>query len=119
MPPQQTQIPPQSSSGSRSYLATALLSGFLGVLGLDRFYLGYTLVGAIKLLTFGFLGIGALLDFILVLTGSIKAADGTSVRDFPDYKKYHKPVVIFFLLFLVLQIVLWWLNISLLNNNAN
>ncbi|MBK6812808.1 MAG: TM2 domain-containing protein [Sandaracinaceae bacterium] len=40
---------------------TALLLGFLfGVLGADRFYVGDTALGVLKLLTFGFCGVMAL-----------------------------------------------------------
>lgn len=54
-----------------------LLSFFLGGLGIDRFYLGYTGIGVLKLLTCGCCGILALIDFIRLLTGSLKPADGS------------------------------------------
>lgn len=54
-----------------------LLSFFLGCLGVDRFYLGYTGMGILKLLTAGCCGILALIDFIRLLTGSLKPADGS------------------------------------------
>jgi TM2 domain-containing membrane protein YozV len=54
-----------------------LLSFFLGELGIDRFYLGYTGMGVLKLLTAGGLGILWLIDFIRLLTGSLKPADGS------------------------------------------
>lgn len=54
-----------------------LLSFFLGVLGIDRFYLGYSGIGILKLLTGGVCGILALVDFIRLLTGSLKPADGS------------------------------------------
>ena len=44
-----------------------MLSLFLGVFGADRFYLGYPVLGLIKLSTFGMLGIGALTDFMLIV----------------------------------------------------
>ena len=44
-----------------------LLSLFFGVFGVDRFYLGYPVIGLIKLCTFGMLGIGALADVLLIL----------------------------------------------------
>ena len=53
-----------------------LLSFFLGGLGVDRFYLGYTGLGILKLLTLGGLGIWALIDFIRIITGSLKPKDG-------------------------------------------
>ena len=55
-----------------------LLSFFLGALGADRFYLGYTGMGVLKLLTAGGFGIIALIDFIRLLTGSLKPKDGST-----------------------------------------
>ncbi|MDR1700029.1 MAG: TM2 domain-containing protein [Lachnoclostridium sp.] len=54
-----------------------LLSFFLGGLGIDRFYLGYTEMGVLKLLTGGVFGILWLIDFIRLLTGSLKPSDGS------------------------------------------
>jgi TM2 domain-containing membrane protein YozV len=55
-----------------------LLSFFLGGLGIDRFYLGYTGFGILKLLTGGVFGILWLVDFIRLLTGSLKPKDGSA-----------------------------------------
>lgn len=57
---------------------TALfLSIFTGVLGVDRFYLGYTALGIFKLLTVGGAGIWALIDFIRIGVDSLRPADGS------------------------------------------
>lgn len=61
---------------SRSKTTAALLAFFLGYLGIHRFYLGYKGMGVLYLLTAGLFGIGALVDFIMCLTGSMKDADG-------------------------------------------
>jgi TM2 domain-containing membrane protein YozV len=53
-----------------------LLSFFLGGLGVDRFYLGYTGLGIVKLLTCGGAGIWALIDFILIAVNKTKDANG-------------------------------------------
>lgn len=53
-----------------------ILSIFLGGLGIDRFYLGYTGMGVLKLLTGGVFGIMWLIDLILIVSGSLKPKDG-------------------------------------------
>jgi hypothetical protein len=57
-------------------IVAALLCWFLGGLGIHRFYLGYSAIGVIQLLTFGGCGIWALVDLILILTGGLKDVDG-------------------------------------------
>jgi TM2 domain-containing membrane protein YozV len=56
----------------KSKTTSALLCFFFGVLGIHRFYLGYTLIGVIQFFTFGGFGLWALIDFILIITGNLK-----------------------------------------------
>ena len=63
----------------KSKTVAAILCWFLGVLGIHRFYLGYTLYGVIQLLTLGGLGIWTLIDFIRILTGSLKDPQGNDL----------------------------------------
>lgn len=55
-----------------------ILSALLGGLGVDRFYLGYTGMGVLKLLTGGCFGILWILDIINIATGNLLPADGSS-----------------------------------------
>lgn len=60
----------------KNWLATLLLCFFLGGLGVHSFYAGKTLIGIIQLLTLGGCGIWTLIDFIMILCGSYKDAEG-------------------------------------------
>ncbi len=52
----------------KDWVAALLLSIFSGSLGIDRFYLGYTWQGVLKLITFGGFGIWWIIDLILIAT---------------------------------------------------
>lgn len=67
--------------GRKSKTTAIILSILLGGLGIDRFYLGYTGLGVLKLLTVGGFGIWALIDLIMICTGSLKPADGSPYRE--------------------------------------
>jgi len=56
---------------NKDYMTALLLSIFLGGLGIDRFYLGYTGLGIAKLLTLGGCGIWSLIDLILIAMRNI------------------------------------------------
>ena len=63
-------------SGSKSQKTAILLSLFLGGVGADRFYLGYYVEAAFKLLTVGGLGIAYAVDLILIMTGFLGPKNG-------------------------------------------
>ena len=56
----------------KSKLIAILLCFFLGSLGIHRFYLGYTIIGVIQLLTFGGFLIWVIVDLIRLTIGSLK-----------------------------------------------
>lgn len=76
----------QSSSSEKTFLATWLFAWLLGSLGVDRFYLGKTGSGIAKLLTLGGCGIWALIDLILVLSGSTKDSQGLTLAGYSEHK---------------------------------
>lgn len=63
---------------AKSQLVALLLVVFVGGLGIHRFYLGYTTIGIIQLLTLGGCGIWALIDLIRIITGDLGPADGSA-----------------------------------------
>ncbi|HRD80781.1 MAG TPA: TM2 domain-containing protein [Saprospiraceae bacterium] len=71
------QMSGKSAAGAKSQLVALILVVFVGVLGIHRFYLGYTVIGIIQLLTAGGCGIWALIDLIRIITGELKPADGS------------------------------------------
>jgi len=85
-PPGAVPVAPQEES-DKSFVTTWLLSYFLGIFGVDRFYLGQTSLGIAKLLTLGGCGIWALIDVIMILTGNTTDAQGRRLAGYEENKK--------------------------------
>ena len=58
-----------------------ILSVLLGGLGVDRFYLGYTGMGLLKLFTGGCFGVLWIIDIVYIATGKLTPADGSTYED--------------------------------------
>lgn len=65
---------------SKSRTVAALLCFFLGGFGAHRFYAGKIGTGIVWLLTLGCFGIGALIDFIMILCGNFTDKDGKVIE---------------------------------------
>lgn len=67
---------PSAGASSKSKITALLLCIFLGWLGVHRFYVGKVGTGVVWLLTGGILGIGVLIDIIMIAVGKFKDKQG-------------------------------------------
>lgn len=70
------------SGSGKSQLVALILCILLGLIGVHRFYLGYTGLGILYLLTFGLFGVGWLIDLILLII-----PNGLSPKGRSSYRK--------------------------------
>ena len=76
----------------KSKTTALILSVLVGGLGIDRFYLGYTGMGVLKLLTGGCFGILYIIDIVNIATGKLTPADGTSYEENAKAPTVQSPV---------------------------
>jgi TM2 domain-containing membrane protein YozV len=75
-----------------------LLSFFLGWLGADRFYLGQTLFGVLKLISCGGLGTWYIADLLLIAIGSLRDDRGRRLSREPSVGNPQKSQTVAFML---------------------
>ena len=109
----QVPAPAAQVSGSYSFKKAFFLSLFLGIFGMDKFYLGYKQLGKIKAATLGGLLLWAYIDAALILFGSTKAADGSALSGRKENFKFAlgafagATLLVLVLLFAVLPMYIW------------
>ena len=69
-----------SQPSDKDWAVAVLLSFYLGWLGIDRFYLGYTGLGILKLVTGGACGVWCLVDSILIAVNKLPDSNGRLLR---------------------------------------
>ncbi len=68
-----------TTTSTTDWLTLFLLTFFVGVLGVHRFYVGKIGTGFLMLLTLGGLGVWFLVDLILVVTGQFTNKEGQKI----------------------------------------
>jgi TM2 domain-containing membrane protein YozV len=69
-------VVPAAGTSDKKKITALLLCIFLGGLGVHRFYVGKIGTGVVWLLTGGVLGIGWLVDIIMIAVGKFKDKQG-------------------------------------------
>jgi len=62
----------ENNDSNKKMVVAALLCFFLGMIGVHRFYVGKVGTGILMIFTLGGFGIWALVDLIMIITGSFK-----------------------------------------------
>lgn len=64
----------------KEWLTALAISFFVGIFGIDRFYLGHIGVGIAKLLTLGGCGIWAMIDVVIIAMRKVTDSQGRALR---------------------------------------
>lgn len=95
----------QKPNKQRHFLAVFFYSFFLGVFGIDRFYLGKYFTGFLKLITFGGFGLWAMIDLSLIMSGAMRDKQGNEMLEYARYKKLARRTTLIFSLTVILIII--------------
>ncbi|MEE2857857.1 MAG: TM2 domain-containing protein [Planctomycetota bacterium] len=71
----------EMQKSDKDFVPAVLLCFFLGAFGVHRFYVGKVGTGLLMLFTLGGMGIWTMVDFIMLVTGSFRDADGLPIKN--------------------------------------
>lgn len=74
--PSQKKKSSDDPGNGKSQVIALILCLVVGVVGIHRFYLGYTMEGVLQLVTAGGCGIWTLIDLVRIITGDLKPKNG-------------------------------------------
>lgn len=77
----------------RHFIAAFMFSFYFGMFGVDRFYMGKYFSGILKLLSLGGLGIWAVIDLLLIISGATKDRYGNPLIGYKEYKSFAKKTI--------------------------
>jgi TM2 domain-containing membrane protein YozV len=68
------------NESDKKMVVAVLLCFFIGIIGVHRFYVGKVGTGILMIVTLGALGIWALVDLIMIITGSFKDKENRKLQ---------------------------------------